>query len=137
MTEIHPASIAAIMFALHLFADYTLQGCLANLKQRSWWSKQIPAGMNEAERLAMWRKYRYDYACGLLCHGLYWSLVVCIPLLALGGAAYAVNSVVHGLVHAAIDDAKANRMKLNLWQDQMLHVAQIALIWAYYVFVGK
>ena len=36
-------------------------------------------------------------------------------------AAIAVNT----LVHAVVDDLKANRMKINLIADQLLHLSQI------------
>lgn len=125
MIEIHPASMLALFFLLHFVADYTLQGCLANLKQKKWWDDQI-----EKKMPISWSIYKYDYKCGLACHGLYWSLVVCLPLLSTGGAEYAVNALIHGIVHALIDHAKANKNKINLIEDQMLHAAQIFFIWA-------
>jgi len=130
MSEIHPASMLALIFLLHFVADYTLQGCLANLKQQSWWSDQIPKNMDERKRLLAWRMYKNDYMAGLACHAMYWSLIVCLPLLILGGPAYAINALIHGIVHALIDHAKANQNKINLVEDQMLHAAQIFFIWA-------
>lgn len=124
MIEIHPASMLALMVLLHLIADYTLQGCLANLKQKRWWEDNLTrAPVPDKDR------YRHDYACGLVCHGLYWSLVVCLPLLLVGGCAYAANALIQGLVHACIDDQKANRFSLNLIEDQALHAVQIICIW--------
>ena len=133
--SIHPASMLALIFLLHFVADFTLQGCLANLKQEKWWAEQIPKEMQERKRIKLWRKYQYDYLCGLVCHGFYWSLVVSIPLLLAGGFWYAINAFAHGVLHVCIDDAKANRMKLNLWQDQALHALQVMLIWFSWIFV--
>jgi hypothetical protein len=36
---------------------------------------------------------------------------------------FAANVLMHGIV----DDLKANRMKINLWQDQLLHMLQIII----------
>ncbi len=134
MIGVHPASMLALMFLLHLIADYTLQGCLANLKQRKWWEEQIPKDMKEPDRFAMWERYKNDYQAALWCHGMYWSLVVCLPLLATGGVAYAINALIHGAIHTVIDHAKANRHSLNLVQDQLLHCIQVCLIWVEWVF---
>ena len=135
MIDVHPASMLALMFLLHLIADYTLQGCLANLKQRKWWEEQIPKNMKEPDRFAMWKRYKNDYQAALWCHGMYWSLVVCLPLLLAGGFWYALNSLAHGAIHVFVDDAKANRMKLNLWQDQAIHSLQVILVWFVWMFI--
>lgn len=123
---IHQSSILGIMFLLHFFADFNLQlgSGMDKLKQKKWWTDQIEK--DDAESM---KKYGKDYEAALLCHGMYWSLVVCLPLLMTGGIAYVVNALIHGFVHALIDHAKANRFSLNLCQDQALHAAQIVLIW--------
>ena len=129
MIEIHPASMLALMFLLHLVADYTLQGCLANLKQKSWWSDQIPKNIDERKRLLTWRMYKNDYMAGLACHAMYWSLVVCLPLLMIGGPAYAISSVIQGAIHYFVDDMKANKKAINLIEDQIIHAGQIFGVW--------
>ena len=129
--NLHPTSILALMVLAHLVADYTLQGCLANLKQKAWWEQQMPD-----VKLDRRRKYRNDYKAGLVCHSLYWSLIVCLPLVAFDSASYAAMSLVHGALHYAIDDAKANRGKLNLIQDQILHAVQILAVWAVWLVVA-
>lgn len=131
MISVNPSSVLAIMFLLHFFADFNLQihGRLDKFKQAKWWSEQIPKGMSERERLALWRKFRYDYVCGLLCHGFYWALIVCLPHLVTCSCSYAFNVILHGLLHAFIDDLKCNRGKLNLWEDQLMHAAQLVFIW--------
>ena len=40
---------------------------------------------------------------------------------------FAVNLI----IHAVIDDLKANRRKLNLWEDQIIHIIQIVMTAAY------
>ena len=130
MLNIHDTSVLMIMFLLHLIADYTLQGCLANLKQAKWWDSQIPIGMPERERYKIFQKYKNDYKVGLACHSLYWSLIVCLPLLTFNGIAYMVSSIIHAVIHYVIDDMKANKRVINLIQDQALHAIQIACIFS-------
>lgn len=106
-----------LMLLAHMLADYTLQGWLADGKQRSWWRRNV----QNLEKT----KYRYDYLTALFCHALYWSILVCLPFLDSPHvlAAVAVNTV----THMVVDDLKANRRVINLTQDQLLHLAQILL----------
>lgn len=117
------SSMLGLILLGHMFADYTLQGCLANLKQKAWWDKQLENVPNKG-------KYRNDYRAGLVCHSLYWSLIVCLPLLMAGGNWYLANAAVHGLAHYVVDDMKANKLAINLVQDQLLHMAQLLAVWA-------
>lgn len=112
-----------LMLLLHFVADYTLQGCLANLKQKSWWIAECKKhGVD-------FQKYKDDYICGLVCHSMYWTLLTFAPLLWLCESVNVCTSiiVINTAVHAVIDDLKANRFKINLIQDQFLHFAQIFL----------
>ena len=107
------------MLLMHLVADYTLQGWLADGKQMSWWKRQF-GGFEDS---IVPKKYRYDYIAALVCHSLYWSILICIPFYAspIVWVAVLVNTV----VHAIVDDLKANRKKLNLIEDQLIHAVQI------------
>ena len=58
-----------------------------------------------------------------MCHALYWSIFICAPFYASKWFLAAI--VLNTIVHAIVDDLKANRMKLNLIQDQLLHLGQI------------
>ena len=112
---------------LHLISDYTLQGCLANLKQRKWW---IEEGKKHDMTMQEIAKYKHDYKCGLLCHSLYWTLVTFFPIIFLSDLSWAVVSLVvliNTAVHYEVDDMKANQGRLTLWQDQGLHLLQIIL----------
>lgn len=105
---------------LHLVADYCLQGCLADLKQKVWWQKQV----YQYER----SKYKYDHIAGLACHSLMWSLITYLPLLLIcTDGVFAFIIIVNALVHARIDDLKANKFSFNLCEDQILHIVQIIL----------
>ena len=109
--------ILVLMMLGHLVADYTLQGWLADGKQESWWRKicggEIP------------NKYKHDYIAALVCHSLYWSIFICAPFYASGHFLSAI--VLNTGIHAVVDDLKANRKKLNLVQDQLIHFLQISL----------
>ena len=112
--------ILVSMLFMHVVDDYYLQGILANLKQRSYWEEHAPDLM-----------YRYDYLVALLMHSLSWSFCIMLPTVALRGFAW--NADVTALftfnivVHAVVDDAKANRRKINLITDQAIHLVQILM----------
>lgn len=116
------------MLFFHIIDDYFLQGCLAQLKQQLWWQK------NEPELL-----YRNDYKMALFMHSFSWSFSIMIPLLFFLEKditwaillAYPINTAIHYF----IDDLKANKRKINLIVDQLVHVAQIVLTWAIYVWM--
>lgn len=116
-----------LMLLLHLIADYTLQGCLANLKQRKWWVDTGKANGMTMQEIA---KYKHDYKCGMLCHSLYWTLITFFPLIFLSDHcswAIAILAVANTAIHYVVDDLKANQGKLTLWEDQGLHLLQIVL----------
>ena len=108
--------ILILMLLGHLVSDYTLQGWLADGKQKKWWQKLVPNG-------ELPRKYKYDYIAALVCHALYWSIFICAPFYASAYFLWAI--LANTVVHAIVDDLKANRGVLNLIQDQLLHLIQI------------
>ena len=108
--------ILILMLLGHLVSDYTLQGWLADGKQRKWWQKLFPNGE------LPW-KYKFDYVAALVCHALYWSIFICAPFYASAYFLWAI--LANTVVHAIVDDLKANRGVLNLIQDQLLHLIQI------------
>lgn len=110
-----------LMFFCHIIDDYKLQaGVLNNLKCASWWKTNAPDP-----------KYRNDYLIGLIMHGMSWSFMIMLPIAIFYRFnvpdvfvfAWAINAAVHSI----IDDLKANKGKINLIQDQLLHMVQIAL----------
>ena len=119
------------MLLLHFVADFTLQGCLANLKQKSWWIAECE---NHGVEL---KKYKDDYICGLVCHSMYWTLVTFLPLFfftQIPDMVLFAIVVINTLFHMWIDDLKANKFKINLVQDQVFHFAQIIVtFWVVYV----
>lgn len=114
-----PQFVFLAMLFCHVFDDYTLQGILAQMKQESWWK-------NQKEYKP---KYRNDYYAALVCHAVSWAFCIMLPV-----AAYLhfnVNDTfvwtfaVNVVVHAIVDDMKANLKTINLVQDQLVHLAQI------------
>ena len=108
------------MLFLHILDDYTLQSWLANAKQKSWWEKNAPD-----------RLYRFDWIMALAMHAMSWSFMVMLPIAAFFdfqvGAPFLTVWLVNSLLHGVIDDLKANRRKINLVIDQLLHILQIEI----------
>ena len=112
------------MLFLHLVDDYYLQGWLASAKQKSWWEK------NASSKL-----YKNDYIMALCEHAFSWTFMIMlipafnyicnhnVPVI------YFMGFVVNWTIHCAVDNLKANKMRINLIQDQLIHVVQIVLTW--------
>lgn len=117
-----------IMLLLHFFSDFTLQGLLIELKQKKWWEEMLPKyGLKDLG------KYRYDYIAGITCHSLYWALITFLPLISY--EVWPGIVITQAIAHGIIDDLKANRGKLNLIEDQLLHLAQIVITWLIVTYV--
>ena len=125
------------MIFMHIVDDYYMQGILANLKQKSWWIKNAPK-----EKLPL---YKNDYIVALACHAFSWSFMIHIPTLLY---VYKIVSysdtdlinieiciVIMAIVHAIVDNEKANRYRINLVTDQFIHFMQICFSW--YILIVK
>ena len=110
------------MIFCHIVDDYYLQGWLASAKQKSWWEKNAP------EKL-----YKYDYLAALFMHSFSWSFMIMLPptiaLMVAGGIWKPVLLIVNLMIHMFVDNLKANEKKINLVQDQIIHVIQIIFTW--------
>ena len=119
--------VLVMMILLHFIADYTLQGWLAQGKQKTYWQPYD-------------KKYKYDYVPALICHSLYWSILITAPILYYSWSYmnwYWIVIPVNAILHYIIDDLKANKLKINLITDQLLHLIQIVLTWVgWLVFLG-
>ena len=112
--------ILLFMILLHIIDDFVLQPIsLSNLKQKKWWEKQ--KGYSD--------KYKDDYKVALAIHSISWSIMIHIPLVimfpSLGQLALLISFIVNAVMHYYIDDLKANKLKINLFEDQMVHFWQI------------
>lgn len=104
------------MIFLHIVDDYYLQGILAQMKQKKFWRENAPD-----------EKYKFDYIWALIMHAFSWAFMIMLPFAVAGyaGSLFYTLFVVNAVIHAFIDDAKANRHTINLWEDQILHMIQI------------
>ena len=112
--------IVLFMILFHIIDDFVLQPIsLSNLKQKKWWEKQ--EGYSD--------KYKDDYKVALAIHSISWSIMIHIPLVimfpSVGQLALLISFIVNAVIHFFIDDLKANKLKINLFEDQMVHFCQI------------
>ena len=112
--------ILLFMILLHIIDDFVLQPIsLSNLKQKKWWKKQ--EGYSD--------KYKDDYKVALAIHSISWSIMIHVPLVimfpSLGQLALLISFIANAVIHYYIDDLKANKLKINLFEDQMVHFWQI------------
>jgi hypothetical protein len=114
--------IVLLMIFCHIVADYNLQGWLAEAKQKSYWEKHVPYEMY---------KYKYDYICALIMHSMSWTFMIMLPIAFNMGfnvnGVFVLVFIVNTISHAIIDNMKANKKRINLWQDQIAHMLQIAV----------
>lgn len=110
------------MVFCHIVDDYYLQGWLASAKQKSWWK------LNAPEKL-----YKHDYLAALFMHSFSWAFMIMLPstiyILMFGGTWYLLLYLTNMAIHFVVDDLKANKKKINLIQDQSIHMLQIVLTW--------
>jgi hypothetical protein len=124
-----PIMILLTMFFCHIVDDYYLQGWLASAKQKIWWGKNAP---NEL--------YKFDYIMALIVHSFSWTFMIMLPIVLVSDwsigwlvFAYPINMV----VHAVVDDLKANKGKINLIIDQSIHFIQIVLTFIIYLLLRR
>lgn len=114
------------MIFLHIVDDYYLQGWLANAKQKSWWRQNAPDKM-----------YQYDYICALIMHSFSWTFMIMLPLAFYlkfnVGLRFACYFCFNLILHAVVDNLKANVKVINLWTDQVIHVGQIIITFVFLV----
>ena len=114
-----------MMLFCHIIDDYFIQApALCNLKQKSWWDKNAPDDM-----------YKGDYIVGLIMHSISWSFMIMLPIFNQHFTAiwtttkyticFAFMFVFNAIIHAYVDNIKANRHEINLIVDQIIHVIQI------------
>ena len=122
----HYLLILFSMLFLHVVDDYYLQGILAKLKQKSWWQENAPDAI-----------YKNDYICALIVHSFSWSFVTTIPwfIIAFFSADtlliifLLISYIYNTLIHAFVDNMKANAKIINLCEDQKIHLCQIIITW--------
>lgn len=88
-------------------------GVLASMKQKGWWEKNAPD-----------EKYKNDYWMALFMHSFSWAFMIMLPLIITGNFILWVF-MLNIAVHFITDNLKANEKKINLIQDQLIHIFQI------------
>lgn len=112
--------IILLMIFCHIVDDYYLQGWLCSAKQKKYWEENAPDKM-----------YKFDYIWALIMHSFSWSFMIMLPIAYSLSFAVSVSFLIvfllNVMVHGVTDDLKANKKKINLWQDQIVHLAQIVI----------
>ena len=148
--------ILFLMLLMHYIEDFHLQGCLANLKQKKWWIDELCKKFDCDDKREEVREpyltttiYKNDYKMSLFAHSIENALFVMLPLI----IDLLITEFVKGMsntwiffipaivlicmTHYVIDDEKANKMKINLVQDQLLHLGFIVFIFiCYFPIIG-
>ena len=128
--------VLLLMFLFDIIDDFVLQPiCLSKLKQKRYWIEECKKyNLNIS-------KYDTDYITALLIHGLSWSIMIHVPLMFLGGIRddfFLLLSVLfNAVIHAIIDNLKANKLKINLDVDQCLHGFQIVITWIVFSLISN
>lgn len=114
--------ILLLMILFHILDDFVLQPvCLAKLKQKSWWEENAPE-----------EQYSFDYLTALTIHALSWSIMILVPPMfvkVIPGYLLLLLVITNTLIHALVDDLKANKKTINLTRDQLIHLIQIFFTW--------
>lgn len=112
--------IFMMMVFFHIVDDYYLQGWLASAKQKEYWKKNAPQKI-----------YKYDYVWALIMHSFSWTFMIMLPVAYSYSfdvsVPFVIVFLINMIIHAIIDDLKANKKKINLWVDQLIHLFQIIL----------
>lgn len=116
-----------LMIFAHIVDDYYLQGILASMKQKAWWQENASDAM-----------YRFDYIIALTAHSFSWAFMIMFPIViaynfGINPHVYCIVSLINMVVHAIVDDLKANKKKINLIIDQSIHLVQILVTWLYFM----
>lgn len=112
--------ILIAMLFCHIVDDYYLQGWLVSAKQKKYWKENAPDDL-----------YQYDYIMALVMHSLSWSFMITLPLVIYFefncGMAYCIMILINMIIHAIVDNLKANKHKISLVIDQLIHIMQIII----------
>lgn len=128
--------ILFLMILCHIIDDFVLQSaCLSNLKQKSWWENNVLNKSSSYRKL-----YKNDYKMALFIHSLSWSIMIHIPLMIFFSIfdidlLFTLSILINTSIHYIIDDLKANKYKINLITDQIIHFIQIIVTFIIFILV--
>lgn len=110
------------MLFMHIVDDYYLQGWLAQGKQKTWWEKNAPN-----------KKYKNDYLMALFMHSFSWAFMIMLPIAVKNSfnldIFFYLILFANLFIHFTTDNLKANEKKINLIQDQFIHMLQVFMTW--------
>ena len=115
-----------IMIFMHIIDDYYLQGCLAKMKQKDFWKEYVEKDS----------QYKYDYLMALFMHGFSWSFMIHLPIIILYfiygytvlSNFLSISIFINAIIHSIVDNLKCNKFKINLMEDQEIHIFQIIVV---------
>ena len=115
--------ILLCMIFAHIIDDFYLQGVLAKMKQKQWWEENAPNAL-----------YKHDYIIALIIHAISWSCMIMAPAILFKLPTIKLVMIIilfifNVITHANVDNQKANVHKINLIQDQLMHLGQIIWTW--------
>ena len=109
--------ILAMIFC-HIVDDYYLQGWLASAKQKKWWEENAPQKL-----------YNHDYIMALIMHSMSWSFMIMLPIaISMSfniSILFVIVFILNAVIHALVDNLKANKLQISLITDQLIHLSQI------------
>ena len=109
--------ILAMIFC-HIVDDYYLQGWLASAKQKKWWEENAPQKL-----------YNHDYIMALIMHSMSWSFMIMLPIaISMSfnvSILFVIVFILNAIIHALVDNLKANKLQISLITDQLIHLLQI------------
>ena len=109
--------ILAMIFC-HIVDDYYLQGWLASAKQKKWWEENAPQKL-----------YNHDYIMALIMHSMSWSFMIMLPIaISMSfnvSILFVIVFILNAIIHALVDNLKANKLQISLITDQLIHLSQI------------
>lgn len=112
--------VVLLMIFCHIVDDYYLQGWLASAKQKKYWQENVPQEL-----------YKRDYIWALIMHSFSWAFMIMLPIAYVNSfavdSAFLIMFAMNVIIHAMVDNLKANDGKINLWEDQLIHIVQIGL----------
>lgn len=122
------------MLFCHIVDDYYLQGWFVLGKQKNWWKQKISEDVS-----LRWDLYKNDYLMALFEHAFSWSCMICFPIIVhmiinenIISAFLIISIVINTIIHALVDNEKANKFRINLIQDQLIHIVQVVVTWSVY-----
>ena len=111
--------ILAMIFC-HIVDDYYLQGWLASAKQKKWWEENAPQKL-----------YNHDYIMALIMHSMSWSFMIMLPIaISMSfnvSILFVIVFILNAVIHALVDNLKANKLQISLITDQLIHLLQISV----------